>query len=146
MKINFENIINHFSEKARMVTLDNSKLKDLLTRTLKILEENEELKSIIEDIKLLVQLVKDWMSGRYREISKGSIIMVIISFLYLVYPIDIIPDFLIGGFLDDAAVIAYIIKKITAELEVYKDWKKGEDGVDNVIEIEIEDDEEDENK
>ncbi|MBC8589440.1 YkvA family protein [Paratissierella segnis] len=143
MKINFENIINSLSEKARLVSLDNSKLRDLLTKTLKTLEENEELKSIIEDIKMLVQLVKDWMSGRYKGISNSSIIMVIISFLYLVTPIDIIPDFLIGGFLDDAAVIAYIIKKITAELEVYKEWRKGED---NVIEIEIEDEDEEDNK
>lgn len=134
MKINFEKIIKDLGEKASAISLDNSKLRDLLTKTLKMLEGNKELRSLIEDIKLLVQLVKDWMSGKYREIPKSSVIMVIISFLYLINPIDIIPDFLIGGFLDDAAVIAYIIKKISSELDVYKEWRKNQE---NVIEIEI---------
>lgn len=134
MKINFEKIIKDLGEKASAISLDNSKLRDLLTKTLKMLEGNKELRSLIEDIKLLVQLVKDWMSGKYREIPKSSVIMVIISFLYLINPIDIIPDFLIGGFLDDAAVIAYIIKKISSELDIYKEWRKNRE---NVIEIEI---------
>lgn len=134
MKINFEKIIKDLGEKASAISLDNSKLRDLLTKTLKMLEGNKELRSLIEDIKLLVQLVKDWISGKYREIPKSSVIMVIISFLYLINPIDIIPDFLIGGFLDDAAVIAYIIKKISSELDIYKEWRKNRE---NVIEIEI---------
>lgn len=134
MKLNFEKIIDDLSEKAGAISLDHSKLKDLISKTLKILEGNKALKSLIGDIKLLVQLTKDWMSGRYREISKGSVIMVIISFLYLINPIDLIPDFLIGGFLDDAAVFGYILKKISAELDLYKEWKKNQE---NVIEIEI---------
>lgn len=140
MKIDFEKIFNDLSEKAGAISLDNSKLKDLITKTLKTLEGNKELKSLIDDIKLLIQLTKDWMAGKYKEISKGSVIMVIVSFLYLINPIDIIPDFLIGGFLDDAAVFAYILKRISTELEIYKEWKQQQD---NVIEIEIveEDDE-----
>ncbi len=134
MKLNFEKIINDLSEKAGAISLDNSKLKDLISKTLKVLEGNKELNSIITDIKLLVQLTKDWMSGKYKEISKGSVIMVIISFLYLINPIDIIPDFLVGGFLDDAAVFTYILKKISAELETYKEWKRNQE---NIIEIEI---------
>lgn len=134
MKLNFEKIINDLSEKAGAISLDNSKLKDLISKTLKVLEGNKELNSIITDIKLLVQLTKDWMSGKYKEISKGSVIMVIISFLYLINPIDIIPDFLVGGFLDDAAVFTYILKKISAELETYKEWKRNQE---DIIEIEI---------
>ena len=34
-----------------------------------------------------------------------------------------IPDFIAGGFVDDIAVIAYIVKKIQEELKAYKKWK-----------------------
>jgi uncharacterized membrane protein YkvA (DUF1232 family) len=63
--------------------------------------------------------------------------------IYLVNPIDIIPDFLIGGFVDDAAVIAYILKKITIEITAYKNWKslKREED-DNMIEITLDHDDE----
>ncbi|MBU5312766.1 DUF1232 domain-containing protein [Tissierella carlieri] len=90
-----------------------------------------------EDIKLFLDLLKDWMRGDYREISKGSIIMIIISLLYLVNPLDLIPDFLVAGFIDDLAVIAYVIKKISDELNVYKKWKFSNDNEDS-IEVEVE--------
>ena len=38
-------------------------------------------------------------------------------------PIDLIPDFLIGGFIDDAMVIGYVVKKTSDELDLYKKWK-----------------------
>lgn len=123
MKIDFENIMKKFRNKAQHVLNDNSKLTNLFIKAKDIINENGELDNIITDIKMLIQLVKDFKNNRYKEISKSSIIMVIISLLYLVNPVDLIPDFLVGGFIDDAAVIAYVLKKIQIELKHYKEWK-----------------------
>lgn len=39
-------------------------------------------------------------------------------------PLDLIPDFLIGlGFGDDAAVLVFVFKQISNDLEDYKIWK-----------------------
>lgn len=123
MKIDFEKIMREFKSKADSIFKDNSKLSNLLIKTRDILNENKELDSIISEVKLFIQLIKDYKNGDYREISRNSIIMIIISLIYLVNPIDLIPDFLIGGFIDDAAVIAYVLKKIQIELNYYREWK-----------------------
>ena len=124
MKIDFDEIIKNLEEIAKAITLDNDKLKGLLeTARLKI-ENNKELKEILDDVKLLIQLIKDWMKGNYKEVSNNSSIMIIIGLLYLVNPFDLIPDFVVGGFIDDLFVLVFVIKKISVELEAYKKWKE----------------------
>lgn len=138
MKIDFENIMIKFKNKAHSIFEDNSKLNNLLMKVKGILNENSELDGIINDIKLLIQLIKDYKNHNYREVSKNSIIMIIISLIYLVNPMDLIPDFLVGGFIDDAAVIAYVLKKLQIELSHYKKWKN--DMIDEEDIIVIKDD------
>lgn len=125
MKIDFNAIMNKFRNKAHLIFEDNGRLKNLIVKTKNVINENEELNSLIADIKMLIELIKDYKNNNYKEISKNSIIMIIMALIYLVNPMDLIPDFLVGGFIDDAAVIAYVLKKIQVELKHYKDWKNG---------------------
>lgn len=63
------------------------------------------------------------MSGRYKGVSKKSMIMIIAALLYLINPMDIVPDILVGvGFLDDLSVFTYLIAKIKLELDKYEEW------------------------
>lgn len=56
--------------------------------------------------------------------NKFIIIVVLAGIIYFVSPIDIVPDFLVGlGFLDDAAILSFVIKQISDELYKYKGWK-----------------------
>ena len=41
-----------------------------------------------------------------------------------VTPIDVIPDFLPAGLLDDAAVIAFVIALVAEELDDFMEWEK----------------------
>lgn len=135
MKIDFEKIIRNLEAKANAIYTDNKRLRELLEVAKQKAQGNKQLMEVWSDLKLLIELVKDWMKGDYTNLSKNTVIMVIISLVYLVSPIDLIPDFLIGGFLDDAAVIAYVIKKISVELNEYKEWKNidKDDIVDEII-------------
>jgi len=134
MKINFEEVIQNLGHKANKIYNDTPRLKHLLKTAKEKAEGNKQLNTILSDIKILIELMKDWREGRYTELPKSTVIMVIISLIYLVSPIDIIPDFLIGGFVDDAAVIAYVIKNISEELNQYKEWKKlKEDIIEEII-------------
>lgn len=144
MNLDFERIIKGLSSKANAIFSDKEKLKDLLMKTKTKVEGNKELRSLFDDVRVIVELIKDYTKGEYKSLSKNSIILVIISLVYLVNPIDIIPDFLLGGFIDDAAVIAYILKKITTEITAYKDWKSNKTveqdyDDDNMIEITLDD-------
>lgn len=123
MKIDFEKIINDLSEKANQIFEDNEGLRNLIENGIKKIQENEVFRALLDDLKLSIDLLSDVNKGLYKDFSKNSLIMLIVGFIYLVSPIDLIPDFFIGGFLDDAAVFAYIFKNIELELDKYRQWK-----------------------
>lgn len=82
------------------------------------------LKKFIDDVKILISLVKDYYHGTYREIPWWSISAVVASLIYVLSPIDLIPDFIpIIGFIDDAAVVAACLSLIRKDLEKYQQWK-----------------------
>lgn len=141
MRIDVEEILRKLEKKANEIYVDGDRVKTLINAAKEKIEGNKTLREIWDDLKLLLDLIRDWMKGDYKEISKGSTIMIIISLLYLVTPIDLIPDFIPGGFVDDLAVFAYVIKKISEELKIYRKWKDDRAEKvdnDNTIEVEVE--------
>ena len=79
---------------------------------------------IIEDLKLLGLLIKDYATGRYRDVAWGSLTAVLLAGLYVVSPFDFIPDWIPGlGQLDDAAIVGICLYVIEKDLVKYKEWK-----------------------
>ena len=73
-------------------------------------------------------MVKDTVSGRYRGIGKKNILMIVAGLLYLVNPMDVVPDFIFAiGFADDLGVLVYIMSKLSEEIADYRQWKKREE-------------------
>ncbi|SHI42976.1 YkvA family protein [Lutispora thermophila] len=71
-------------------------------------------------IKLLIRYIGD------REVSVFKKLLILAGFLYLIFPMDIVPDVLIGvGILDDAAVLLFIWNAIKSELEEYAEKVSG---------------------
>ncbi len=124
MKIQPKRILYNLKTKAVEYYNNPQKLKALLQSTNLTIKDNVQLENLIEDIQALVSLVMDYTKKRYRSVSKATVITIIAGLIYLVNPIDLIPDFLVGGFIDDAAVIGYVLAKIKDELDRYKEWKQ----------------------
>lgn len=79
---------------------------------------------IFEDFLLLFRFVKAWITGEYREVPKKSVFWAVLAILYFLSPLDLIPDLFPGGYLDDIAVISYILKKIRVDLDLFTAWEK----------------------
>lgn len=78
----------------------------------------------IEDVKLLFSVVKDYWNGDYREIPWGSVAAIVAALLYVLSPIDLIPDAIpVVGLVDDALVIAACLAFVELDLHGYKKWK-----------------------
>ncbi len=53
-----------------------------------------------------------------------ALVTIVAGLLYFVSPIDAIPDWLLGvGFLDDIAVLGWVLKTVADELARFKAWR-----------------------
>lgn len=115
-----------FEGKAKEYVKRPEKTDALLKDATKKADERKgSLSEVWDNLHLLFDLVGSWRKGDYKKIPTGSIITIIAAIIYFVSPIDLMPDFLIGlGIIDDAAVIGFVLKQVTADLEKFKLWKE----------------------
>jgi uncharacterized membrane protein YkvA (DUF1232 family) len=77
------------------------------------------------DLQTLLRLLQAYGEGEYRDVSGKNLALAGLGLVYLVSPLDVLPDFIPGGFADDAAVVGFILKKIRAELVKFEAWEQG---------------------
>ncbi|MGH8991777.1 MAG: YkvA family protein [Acidimicrobiia bacterium] len=83
------------------------------------------LAGVADELKALLRLLRAYAKGDYRKVSWESMAVVVGAMLYVVSPIDLIPDFLLGsGFLDDASVLAFAYRKVHQEVEEFLEWER----------------------
>jgi uncharacterized membrane protein YkvA (DUF1232 family) len=83
-----------------------------------------KLRQTFRDVQVLVRLVRAWARGDYRDISKGTIALILGALVYFLTPIDAIIDQIpLIGYLDDAAIIAWVISEVRGEIEAFKAWE-----------------------
>ena len=124
MKIEPKKIIRGLNKKAKVILNDNSRLNELIVNTGIKIKNNNQLSDLVEEIKTLMSLIMDFTKKKYTNISTTTMLTIIAGLIYLVNPVDLIPDIFIGGFVDDAAVLGYVLKRIGSELDQYKQWKR----------------------
>lgn len=82
------------------------------------------LKGLREDLGLLQALCIAWWRGEYRAVSTQALVAVVAALLYFLAPLDAIPDWIPGlGFMDDLAVLGWVLRKWSTELEAFRAWR-----------------------
>jgi uncharacterized membrane protein YkvA (DUF1232 family) len=114
--------------KAEEYVRDLEKSKQLLEEALKKAKEKEKSKGPLADLwnslTALFRLLQAYIRHEYTDIPWGSIVMVVVAIIYFVSPIDLIPDWIpIAGYIDDAAVIAFVIRQIKVDLDNFLEWE-----------------------
>lgn len=100
---------------------DNMKLLALAGEAVSyVTKKKGNVKDMRDDVLLLCAYVRDVATGRYKGYKVWNLTVIVAAILYLVSPIDAIPDFIVGGFIDDMSVIAWAFSKVGKELKMYK--------------------------
>ena len=82
------------------------------------------LTRLFQDLKLLIPLIKDYWKGNYRDVSAKSITIFAVALAYIISPLDLIPDYIIGlGQIDDAVILGLSLYFLEKDLRKYKEWK-----------------------
>lgn len=112
-----------------------SKSFNLLSTVLKLLSDprvRREVGGFFGKITLFIEMVKEYFQGNYREIPVKTITSIIAALIYLASPVDAIPDFIVViGFVDDISVIAYVFRALNEDIESFKNWKEGKEGLES---------------
>ena len=126
-KKEIEKVIEKTRSKAEEYALDPKKAKRLLDDAVKKTKSYEinrgPLAEVWSYLTALFRLLRVYIRGDYRDIPWGSIVLVIVAIIYFVSPIDLIPDILPGGLIDDAAVIAFVVAQIKLDLDNFLAWE-----------------------
>ena len=99
-----------------------------------VLGKEDEIKKLFTRVKVLAkyfndlceifELLRDRITGAYKETPWRTIAALTGALIYVLSPIDLILDFIPGiGFFDDAIVIGLAIKLAQPDLEKYRAWK-----------------------
>lgn len=110
---------------AEEILKDKDKLEEFLEKL------EEKLKNIpfagdkLTMVPIMICLVRDFVSKKYTKVPIRTIIAIISALFYMLAPVDLIPDNIIGiGYIDDIKVLTECLKFISKDLDDYKKWKE----------------------
>mgnify|MGYP006281164185 CR=1 FL=1 len=86
--------------------------------------DNGPLRRLLDDGRLLLALVQDTWEGRYPKVPWWTVSGAAFTLLYVLNPMDLIPDALpLIGVLDDAAMVSACLVLLEQDLADYRAWQ-----------------------
>ncbi|WP_018405321.1 YkvA family protein [Marinobacter gelidimuriae] len=116
------------SESDKVKQADLQRLLEKQQAVEEKVKNSGKLDRFTTDIKLMFSLVRDYYNGRYRSIPWKSIAAIVGALVYVLNPLDLIPDLILSiGFVDDVGVVALCLKLVESDLHRYAAWKELQD-------------------
>lgn len=89
--------------------------------------KHNKFKQLFEVALTLVRMVRSYATGEYRAIKTTTVISGLAVLLYVLSPIDLIPDFIpVVGFLDDLSLVSWFIGKFHVEITNFRIWEQNQ--------------------
>ena len=103
-------------------------LENVLNQADAIETKARKMLSFSTQVMLLLDMLRDYFTGNYSTIPYRIIGGIVFSLLYVLNPIDLVPDIFPGlGFLDDALLVALLLAWASSDIERYRAWREKND-------------------
>lgn len=91
------------------------------------------MRKYAEVIKQMFLMLNDYRKGAYRDVPWLTISTLVFILIYVLNPLDLIPDFIpIIGYLDDATVLVLGLNWIQTDLHKYLKWKEKQEAEESL--------------
>ena len=112
-------------KEAEELLKDTSKMEEVLVQMEKKLKIIPKVGNTLAMVPIMISLVRSYIRKEYTKIPMGTIIAIVSALLYVLTPVDLIPDIVVGaGYIDDALVIATCLKLVRSDVDEYQKWRK----------------------
>ncbi len=112
-------------EEARIKLKNPDQVEIVLLQTEKKLEAIPGVGDWLSDVPAVISLIRSYIKKEYKDVPVASIIAGMAALIYLVSPVDLIPDYIPGaGLVDDAAIFVLCWKMIHDDVDKYQAWRK----------------------
>jgi uncharacterized membrane protein YkvA (DUF1232 family) len=102
----------------------------------KLAQEAIKHKGFLQKIPAVFRMIKLYYKGQYK-MKFTDILLPALALIYVISPIDIIPDFVpVVGALDDLAILAFAIPLLMKEVDKFLIWESQKNNP-NIIDAEI---------
>ena len=123
LKNRFLDAFGRLTEKRRAADIERLR-KSRGAVSEKLREIPERMQKLVNQMRLLLDLVDDYWTGRYRKVRWYSLAVAVLAMLYFLSPSDIVPDWLpILGKLDDVAAVAIALRLLNSDLRRYCEFR-----------------------
>jgi uncharacterized membrane protein YkvA (DUF1232 family) len=79
---------------------------------------------LVDKLRLLWMVVRDYANGTYRKVPWKAVAAVVAAIIYVMSPVDLVPDFFVPvGWTDDLVALAMTWGLVKRELRDYCSWK-----------------------
>ncbi len=113
-------------KKAKKLLEDPDKVEEILQKLERKLKKIPFVGDTFSIVPAMISLVRSYIKGEYTEIPLGSIAGIISALIYILSPIDVVPDVVPGaGYLDDVAVLLVCLKAgASDDIKDYQKWRE----------------------
>lgn len=113
----------NWQKKAQWIVSNPKQAKELLSQFTSCLSRKGLIK--VKDHLLLARdYLCDVITGKYKDYDTKKLILIMATVLYVVTPIDLLPDLVPGGLIDDVSIAIWALKETGEELRKYKESKE----------------------
>ena len=80
-----------------------------------------------DKFKTLLRLIRALYKKEYKDFPWGSLVKATATIIYLVSPLDLVPDFIpFIGMMDDFALISWTIGSLSDDIKNFEDWEEAQ--------------------
>lgn len=85
--------------------------------------QEERMRELWTDLKGFLQMLRAYLRGEYRNVPYGSLLSGLAALAYFLNPFDLIPDMLLGGWVDDFMVLGWVFQSLRSEVRRFQTWQ-----------------------
>lgn len=111
---------------AQVYVQDPRRLGELVSEAAKkaMSLPKEQFKETWAYLQAMLRLIRAYNRGEYREVSVATLVVIVAAIIYLMNPLDLLPDWIPGlGLLDDAFILALAVRRTRKTLDDFMTWE-----------------------